>query len=62
MSEQPEQKYDPAALALVDQLMAYARDNYPDKSEAWHRVWMARLLHQRVHNGDMKGAPEFPEE
>jgi hypothetical protein len=62
MTEQPEHQYDPRAIALAEQLMAYARDNYPDKSEAWHRVWMARLLHDRLHHGDMTGAPEFPPE
>jgi hypothetical protein len=51
-----------AAVALVDQIMAYARDHFPDKSEAWHRVWMARLLHYKLHDGDMTGAPDFPED
>jgi hypothetical protein len=58
MSEEP----TAAAIALVDQIMAYARDRFPDKSEAWQRVWMARLLHYKLHDGDMTGAPELPDE
>jgi hypothetical protein len=53
---------DPAALALADQIMAYARDHWPEKSEAWHRAWMARLLHYKLYDGDMTGSPELPDE
>lgn len=53
---------DASAQAMVDQIRAYVRDRFPEKSQAWRDVWTVRAIHARTHDGDMTGAPEFPNE
>ena len=47
-------------IAAYDQVMAYARDAFPEKSVEWRETWILRLYWAEDHDGDMTGAPEFP--
>lgn len=41
---------------------AAARQAFPNKSDAWIDVWIQRAAQYLFNDGDMTGAPDFPEE
>lgn len=51
-----------AAMAVVDQSRATARDLHPERSENWRDVWIMRTIHHQLNDGDVTGAPDFPDE
>lgn len=45
---------------LLAVLLRQGREAFPDKSKEWLNVWVLRLIHYSLHQGDMTNAPEFP--